>query len=397
MATGDLRFLVAEDHDFQRRAVVRMLTGLGAAEVFEAADGQSALDIIRDPNRAIDILVSDLDMPGMDGMELIRHIGDAGVKVSMILSSALDRALLLSVETMTKAYGIDLLGAIEKPVTVSKLEGLIGLYQPPSAPRQRAASPVFSLEEMRQGLANNEFEAFFQPKVAIATGEIVGAEALARWRHPAHGVIGPYSFIAVMEESGLIDELSWVMLQQSARQSRLWAEAGHDIKISVNLSLKSLTNVDLADHVVRLVQAEGADPHRLVIEVTETIAMGDIARPLENLARLRMRGFGLSIDDYGTGYSSMQQLSRIAFTELKVDQSFVMSAPDVDASRIILASSIDIARKMGLQSVAEGVETKAHWDLLSALGCDVAQGYLLARPLSAADFTRWMETYLPPG
>jgi EAL domain-containing protein (putative c-di-GMP-specific phosphodiesterase class I)/FixJ family two-component response regulator len=400
MNVSELRFVVAEDHDFQRRTLVGLLKRLGAAHVGEAADGAAALELFRTPDANIDVIISDLDMPGMDGMELIRHVGESGLAVSVILSSAIDRAVLASVEAMTRAYGITLLGAIEKPVTQVKLEALIERHRPPQpkASAPRASAPSFSLDDIRQGLANDEFEPFYQPKIDLHTGELAGAEALARWRHPERGIVSPYFFIAAMEEGGLIDDLTWTMMAKSACQVRLWAQASPPLTpvISVNLSAKSLGDPQVADHITQIVRDEGVDPGSFVLEVTESAAVAQVAQTLETLARLRIRGFRLSIDDYGTGYSSMQQLARIAFTELKIDQSFVMSALDVEASRVILESSLDMARRLNVHSVAEGVETRAHWDLLLSLGCDIAQGYFIARPLDAAGFAKWAAEWTPP-
>jgi EAL domain-containing protein (putative c-di-GMP-specific phosphodiesterase class I)/CheY-like chemotaxis protein len=398
MKADELCFLVAEDHDFQRHTLVGMLRRLGAKEVIDAADGKAALELFRGAAAAVDIIISDLDMPGMDGMELIRHIGEAAIPVSMILSSAVDHAVLSSVQTMTKAYGIPLLAAIEKPVTLQKLEAAIERYQPPQqrSDRPRAATSPFSVDEVRHGLQTGQFEPFYQPKIDLAAGRVEGAEALARWRHPEKGIVGPYAFIGVMEDGGLIDELTWVMLQTAARQRHEWAGRGVQLAISVNLSLKSLVDTEIADRITQIVRAEDVDPHAIILEVTESAAMTQVPQALENLARLRMRGFRLSIDDYGTGYSSMQQLTRVAFTELKIDQSFVMNALDDDACRVILESSIEMARKLKIRSVAEGAETRGHWDLLQLLGCDTVQGYFIARPMAAADLENWIGSWTPP-
>jgi EAL domain-containing protein (putative c-di-GMP-specific phosphodiesterase class I)/FixJ family two-component response regulator len=397
MPIEELRFLVAEDHDFQRRTLVRMLTGLGAKHVAEASDGRAALELFRAAAQPVDIIISDLEMPGMDGMEFIRHVGETGMPVSVILSSALDPSLVSSVETMTKAYGIALLGAIEKPVTPQKLGDLIRRYVLPKPKATRpAGTEALPLEEIRQGLKNGEFVPFFQPKVSLANGTVMGAEALARWLHPKKGVIGPYAFIGPLEENGLIDNLTWAMLEKSAKLCRDWTSSGLEATVSVNLSLKSLTDPGLAERVTEIVQKQGLAPRRMVLEVTESAAMTDVGRALENLTRLRMKGFGLSIDDYGTGYSSMQQLSRIPFTELKIDQSFVLSALEKESSKVILASSLDMARKLKLHSVAEGVETRAHWNLLRNLGCDIAQGYFIAKPMDTHTFSNWVLAWTPP-
>ncbi len=396
MGIETLHLLVAEDDEFQRRTLLRMLTALGAAQVSAAGDGKAALGLFRSAQPPVDIIISDLEMPGMDGMEFMRHLGEANLPVSVILSSALDPALISSVEAMTRAYGISLLGAIAKPVTQDKLRDLIGKYAPPKAKAPRPAAPAIPLEEIRRGLKAAEFEPFFQPKVSLLDGTVVGAEALARWRHPEKGFIAPYAFIPAMEANGLIDDLTWVILEKSAARCREWIARGQQMTVSVNLSLASLSEPGLAERIADRIAGQKLDPKYMVLEITESAAMTDVGKALENLTRLRMKRFQLSIDDYGTGYSSMQQLSRIPFTELKIDQSFVMSAIEKEASKVILSSSLDMARKLGLKAVAEGVETRAHWNLLQSLRCDIAQGYFIAKPMEGKDFESWALQWRPP-
>ncbi len=396
MKTSDIHFLVVEDQDFERAALVHLLSGLGAAHIVEAADGRAALEVLQGRSRPIDLVISDLDMPGMDGMEFIRHVGEAELPVAMILTSVHDRALLASVGIMTEAYGINLLGTMEKPATTPKLAALIGLYKAPVASGPRPAEASFSEADIFAALAARLFEPLFQPKVELATGKVTGAEALARWYHPERGIVSPYAFIPTLEANRRIDELTWIMLEKSAAACRDWRAAGLETTVSVNLSLVSLTHIGLADRITTLVEAQSLAPRHMILEVTETIAMTDIARALENLARLRIRGFGLSIDDYGTGYSSLQQLSRIPFTELKIDQSFVMSAAEKESCKVILESSLDIAKKLGLKAVAEGVETRSDWDLLKGLGCDLAQGYFIARPMAADKLAAWASQWSAP-
>ena len=396
MILEGLVLLVVEDHDFQRRTVARMLRSLGALEVLEAADGKQALALLRAAAH-VDLVVCDLDMPEMDGMEFIRHLGQAELAVSLIISSAKERALLDSVEKMARAYGVRLLGVIEKPLTLAGLKELIARYEQPipKAVHASLSAPDFSLEHILQGLQKKQFEPFFQPKVDLASGRIVGAEALARWRHPEHGLVAPYAFIALLEQSGNIDELTFAMLEATAVACRTWRERSLELTVSVNLSLASLTDTMLADRITQVVRTSGLDPRHMMLEITESAAMTEVAYALENLARLRMRGFGLSIDDYGTGYSSMQQLTRIPFTELKIDQGFVTGCVSNKATRAIVESSVAMARSMGIKSVAEGVETQAEWDALKATGCDVAQGYFIAKPMDASSFLEFCATYKP--
>ena len=397
MQFADFRFLIVEDHGFQRWATRQLLENLGARFVLEASDGRDALRILQATDEPIDIIISDLDMPGMDGMELMRHVADTGSKASIILASALDRALIGSVETMATAYGVKLLGAIQKPITAEALVEVIRRF---SALHVDIASdtviePIFTINEIVDGLRNHEFEPYFQPKVEFSTGAIKGVEALVRWRHPKCGLVSPYAFLKQLDDSCHMDTLTFSMLEMAAVSCHTWRKNGLDATVSVNLSLTSLSDVTLADRVTALVLAQNLDPHHMVLEVTETAASTHVGGALENLSRLRMKGFGLSIDDYGTGYSSMQQLSRIAFTELKIDQSFVRNAARQETSRVILESSIETARRLNIVAVAEGVETQSEWDLLKALGCDLGQGYFIAVPMETGEFFRWAKSPRP--
>ncbi len=390
--------LVVEDHDFQRQTVAGMLRALGARDVLEAGDGRHAITRMTELLPAVvDLVVCDLDMPHMDGMEFIRHLGAANNPAPVIITSAKERALLSSVEQMARAYGVTLLGVIEKPVTRDALEAQLEQYSKPrllstSQKIVRGAAPEFTLDEVLPGLTE-QIEPFFQPKVHLATGRIVGAEALARWRHPLRGIVAPYAFIPLLEQSGNIDALTFLMLEKSALACRRWRAAGVDCNVSVNLSLASLADTSLADRITQIVRGAGLAPHDMTLEVTETTAMTDVAPALENLTRLRMHGFGLSIDDYGTGFSSMQQLTRVPFTELKIDQSFVRGFGANSRLRPIVESSVEMARRLNIKSVAEGAESQADWDALKAIGCDLVQGYFVARPLDEAAFVQFFESY----
>jgi EAL domain-containing protein (putative c-di-GMP-specific phosphodiesterase class I)/ActR/RegA family two-component response regulator len=379
--------LVVEDDGFQRRTLARMLRSLGVPEVQEAGDGKQALALIQSARQA-DLVVCDLDMPQMDGMEFIRHLGRVDRKVSVIIASAQPNALLSSVAKMASAYDVRVLGTIEKPVTLEALRKLIVLHEPtrPQPAQMSTIAPGFSLKQILRGLREKQFEPFFQPKVDMASGLVLGAEALARWRHPDHGVILPYVFIAPLERSGEIDLLTLLMLEKAARACATWRERRLELTVSVNLSLVSLSDTTIAERITAIVRAAGLDPLHMVLEVTETAAMTEVAPALENLARLRMHGFGLSVDDYGTGFSSLQQLTRVPFTELKIDRGFVTNCSTNPSSLAIVDSSVEMAHRLKLKSVGEGVETRADWDALKAIGCDMAQGYFIAKPMQQSLF-----------
>ncbi len=243
------------------------------------------------------------------------------------------------------------------------------------------------------GIRADQFEPFFQPKVDMKTGRLIGAEALARWIHPDHGVIGPYAFIPPLEQAGNIDDLTFRIPRKSIAAIRTFHDKGLLLTVSVNLSLVSLDDTALADKITRAVLDADMEPQYIVLEITESAAMTNVAPALENLARLCMNGFALSIDDYGTGASNLQQLTRIAFSELKIDQSFVKDLADNNSLRIVVKSSVDMARKLSVRSVAEGVETQRDWDALKAVGCDSVQGYFIAKPMDEKKFGDFAENY----
>jgi EAL domain-containing protein (putative c-di-GMP-specific phosphodiesterase class I)/CheY-like chemotaxis protein len=386
---ASLRFLVVEDHSFQRWVLGHLLEGMGAKHVYTASDGKAALELLGEVDPPIDVVVSDLDMPGMDGMEFIRHVGEAKNPITLIVASALDRSLVSTVEAMTKAYGVNLLGAIEKPATAKKLQALLASYRPA---RQRARPSIEHIptSEMARAVKEGQFEAFFQPKVDVATGRMKGAEANARWRHPTHGLIAPAAFITTLEATGLIDALTQSILKSAAANCMRWRGAGLDVSVSVNLSLTMLSDTGLADRMRGLVEAEGLEARHVIFEVTESAAAGDLGKALENLSRLRMKGFGLSIDDYGTGYSSMERLARVPFTELKIDKSFVQNAEA--SSRAMLESSLEMAQKLRITAVAEGVESEEQLEMLRGLGCPLAQGYFIAKPMDSFAFMDWIRS-----
>lgn len=385
--------LIVEDHDFQRRVLARMLSALGARSVLDADNGRAAVALLEDGARP-GLVICDLDMPEMDGMAFIRHLGKLLPDVPVIIASALDPALLGSVAKMADAYGVRLIGVLEKPVTRVHLAQLLAASDS-SLRRARAAPPVpgFTLAEIEAGIANHEFIPFFQPKVDMKSGAVVGAEALARWKHPTHGIVAPYAFILTLEKANRIDALTFLMLEQAAHATRRLREAGLEVTMSVNLSTTSLADVTLADRVTGIVTGCGTDPKHMVQEITETAAMTALAPALENLSRLRMKGFGLSIDDYGTGFASLAQLARVPYTELKIDQGFITGCGEHPTAQVIVEASLALAHGLKLKAVAEGIETQADWDALKAMGCDLAQGYFIARPMDEAAFLAFCRTY----
>jgi EAL domain-containing protein (putative c-di-GMP-specific phosphodiesterase class I)/ActR/RegA family two-component response regulator len=391
-AASKLVALVVEDDGFQRRTVARMLRDLGATEVREARDGKEGLASMQ--GAPVDLVVCDLDMPEMDGMEFMRHLGIAHSSASVIISSAKDRSLAESVERMAIAYGVHLLGLLDKPATLAGLEDMIARRDAtePQLNLLTRADHSYNLQEILHGVRQKQFVPYYQPKVSLLTGNVLGMEALARWHHPEHGLVAPNAFISVLELAEDIDDLTLLILESAVRLCHRMHGRGFPLTVSLNLSLVSLTDTAMADRMSKIVHLTGLDPRFVIIEVTETAAMTEIAPALENLARLRMRGFGLSVDDFGTGFASLQQLMRVPFTELKIDRGFVTGSAAKVASRIILESSVGMARKFGISTVAEGVESVADWMVAKAAQCDMAQGFFIARPMEEELFMEFCVT-----
>ena len=388
-----LSFLVAEDEAVQRTLLVNMLRSQGSAKVYSANDGREALDVLLKQRAAVDVIVCDIQMPGMDGLQFIRRMGEADYHGSVIIVSALERKLLASAEATAKAYGVNLLAVISKPITREALEAALNVEGAPQPKPKSGELPAFTLEEIVHGLEHDQFEAFFQPKIEIATGRVVGAEALARWRHPEHGIAPPSAFLNLLEESGKVDDLTWAMLGHAGAFCSAFGKAGLNTVVAVNVAVRSLKSVDFADRVIDIVRGQGLAAENVCLEISESAATSDLgATGLENLTRLRMNGFELSIDDLGTAASSIQQLSHIAFTELKIDRSFVAKASTEKTAMDVLKASLDIARQLKIKAVAEGVETLQEWNLLRELGCNVAQGHFIAEPMEARSYVAWLKS-----
>jgi len=252
------------------------------------------------------------------------------------------------------------------------------------------------LGELRHAVAHDELRLFLQPKADLESGAIVGAEALVRWQHPQRGLLPPADFIAFAEQAGFVRHISAWMVAAAARAWRALGSAGHDLRISVNLSTRDLMDPDLAARFAALLREHGAPPQALCLEITEGAIMEDPQRAQLTLEQLSRLGVRLSIDDFGTGYSSLAYLKRLAVDELKIDKSFVMAMTgDRDDAKIV-RSTIELAHNLGLSVVAEGLESARTWKLLTALGCDQGQGYYIARPMPEAQFAGWLDDWQVP-
>lgn len=382
--------LVIDDQRFQRRTVARLCESLGVTRVLEAADGTGALALVRNHRDELTLIVSDVDMPEMDGLEFLRCLADEAPHTAVAIHSALDRNLLKSVELMAAEYGLRLVGVLEKPMSETTLRGALDV-----AIRTREPSPVAQPQatalEIALGLRNHEFAPWFQPKIDLQTGRVCGAEVLVRWCCPDIAPLPPDRFLGAISTAGLMRALTLGLAVRAAESLAQISRRGNGFALSLNICPTLLDDPGFAEALETALVSGGARPEEVILELTESAAARNQAAALENLARLRMRGFVLSIDDFGTGFSSLTQLVRMPFSELKIDRSFVSRIEMQGADRLLVDSTVALAHRLGLRTVAEGVETQAQLEFLQQLGCDMAQGFLFARPMPMAEWLRWME------
>jgi PAS domain S-box-containing protein len=391
---GHGALLVVDDDPVVLQQMTAMLTALGVKNVLTAGSGADALKVLKACNGELETLICDLNMPGMDGVELIRMFGLTGYRGGLVLMSGADERVLNTVGKLADLQGLRLLGQVQKPVTPQQITALLAqVAVTPHVRKRAAATPAqASPQAIRDGIERDEFTIWFQPKVDAATLKPVGVEALARWQHPLHGLLSPDVFIGVAEREGLVGELSQILASKALMEGARLHDAGYKLSIAINLSGLWLDDLQLPDFLLATAHAAGLRAADVILEVTETGVMKEITTALDVLTRLRLKGFGLSIDDFGIGYSSFQQLDRIPFTELKLDRSFVNKGSTDATARAILHSSMDMARRMSLATVAEGVETMADLELVREIGCDRVQGYLIAAPMPVPDLITWLHS-----
>ena len=308
-----------------------------------------------------------------------------------------DERILEIAKDLAIARNLDVIGCVSKPFKRKSLEPLISGYSPDASNTPTTSSSQsldeITEEELRAGINGDELLVAFQAKTSIATDKVIGVEALARWDHSERGLLSPQTFISLAERCQLIDELTCSIYRKTLSQMRDWLEKDIALKVAINISVNSFTSDGFADFLINTAEEYNVNPEMIIFEVTESQLMDNMLDCLETLLQLRMKNFGLSIDDFCTGHSTMSQLKNVPFTELKIDQSFVGSACDDSTARSIFESSVFLAKKLNMSTVAEGVETREERALVEELGCDQMQGYYIAKPMLADKFEEYIQTW----
>ncbi|MGJ3439114.1 EAL domain-containing response regulator [Pseudomonas sp. Je.1.5.c] len=383
----DYTVLVLEDEPFQRLVTVTALEKFLPGHILQAADGHEAVALLSSCD-IIDIVLCDLKMVGMDGLEFLRHVSSSGKVRAVVLCSELDPLLRQATIAMINCLGLTFLGDLGKPFMLEDFCQVFKTYQELcNAPPERLSSDELpTLSDVLEGLGNGEFEAYYQPKVTLQGQVMVGAEVLARWKHPQWGVLTPAHFLPVMEEHNLIGRLFWQLFEQGlALQQRLKLEGG-EIPLAFNLHPSQLACPSLTERIPLMLKRAQIPTTKIMFEITESSLISAPATSLENLVRLRMLGCGLAMDDFGAGYSSLDRLSELPFTEVKLDRVFVRKMQGQPKCAAIISCAVALARALDISLVIEGVETTEQQVRLIELGGIFAQGFLFARPMPKSHF-----------
>lgn len=379
--------LIVEDHPLQHIYLQNLLSELGDFLLDAAQDGKEALERLR--QRDFDLVLTDLLMPGMDGVQFIQSLASLRCKPALAIMSAASRRMLMAASLVAKNLDVEVIGLISKPVAAEALRNLVNQLndkdRSPSPPMLPAHLEI-DRQTIIQAMGDGQFQAWFQPKNSLANGRIVAAEALVRWMHPEQGVMLPASFLPAIKAFELEERLLWIVLKQAIHAQERWRQRGYEIPVSINLPTHLLNSHDLADRLLEFVLHHQGIPGMICFELMECSVLQDISNFYAGACRLRIKGFGLSQDDFGKGYSSYLNLVSTPFTELKIDQALVQGCHDNEGMASALASIIALGRKLGLTVVAEGVETPQQLALLRKIDCTQVQGFLISHAVSSDQF-----------
>jgi len=385
----DIRILVVDDELLVLKIHAQMLAHMGFASVSTAQSGDAALARITDAEPHPDLILLDLTMPGMDGLEFIRLLVDRRFEGRIVLVSGEEERVLRTVEKLAGAHKVRVMGVLRKPVQEDQLASMLRRWRPASGTFEIAWKRMYPAEAIRHAIGASEITVHYEPKVSLRTGELTGVEALARWMHPKDGLVMPQQFVSIAESAGLIHEITRIVFTKATTQAAIWRAASMPVRMAVNVSVDALGALDFADFALAQAKRAGIPPSDITIEVTESRLMQDMRIPLEVLTRLHLMRFHLSIDDFGTGYSSLAQLQDIPFGELKVDRSFVHRGALDQTVRTMYGTCLGLAKQLKMSTVAEGVEDRADWDFVRASDCDTAQGYFVGRAMPPESLMGW--------
>lgn len=341
------------------------------------------------------LLITGVRLPDGDAFELVRRLAPLNRQPALFFVTRQQRAVLKAAVSLCAHYGLAVAGQVEAPMQIEAVLRQIDLFRlrqqrPAPAPAPQPATPALSIDELEQYVLQGGVRAYLQPKLRIPSGQVVGFESLMRAQAPDGRVIHPLSLIEPLAAAGLLPAATLQMFAQTVAFLRECLDDGIAVGASVNVPLSLVSDRQFCECIVETVEQAGLDPSWLTVEITESEAMSDLGEVIENTSRIRMYGFNLSIDDFGTAYSSFTQLTKIPFSELKIERSFIMGIETDKAKQAVVSACALLGRRLGLNVVAEGIETVSELGAVLDAGCSEIQGYLVSRPMPAHQALAWI-------
>jgi EAL domain-containing protein (putative c-di-GMP-specific phosphodiesterase class I) len=390
------RVLVLDDYAFTRSIHVMMLRRLGVTDIFQASDTRQALRELQ-ASGGVDIVLCDLVGRDLDHLEFLQQAARAGLVRAVALCSTLEPAVSRALERTALLVGLELLGVMSQPMRMRPLHRMIQQYRQrrgESKVQPEILKQATCANDIRRGLAQGEFQAWFQPKLALREGTLTGVEALVRWEHPTRGLLLPRDFLTEVLANNLIHQMFEQVLVQGLTFLRDMRRQNINIEIAFNLHASQMASDDFADYIQGALKRYELPGSLLIFEVAESGLLDLEPKVRDNLLRLRMLGCGLAIDDFGLGFSSLQLLCRLPFSQIKLDKKFVNTLHH-PISKTMVVSTLALAQSLNMSLVIEGIGSEWVRESLVQMGCKEGQGFFLGRPMCAKELQHWLRERNP--
>lgn len=350
----------------------------------------SAIEALKQ-NKDINLLFLDLNMPEMDGIQFLAELTEIKYKGFLVIMSGVAPRIIATVEQLAKRYQLNYLGTILKPLDAKDfsqvLDGIGNSAHTSNTGRE------LKIYEIIRAIKNESLEVFYQPQVNLHNRKTYGVEVLVRLDHPTLGIVEPDKFLSKIEQSDLIVHMTFIILRKALRDWGKWQKQGVDLKLSVNVSPFCLQRDDFVETLLEVMSEFSMPVDKICLEVTESTIASDLAKELETLSRLNMKGIQLALDDFGQDHASIERIQSLPINVLKLDKSFFIDRKNKQGQVTLIESCIAFAKRLNMITVAEGVEGAEQWKLSGELGCDVAQGFYLSKPISAKDVLAWVANW----
>lgn len=383
------KILILEDHPLAQQALATLLKSLGHTNIFAAANYEDLIQLVKQEQQ-FDVLICTITAPNAPELKLLRQINKYGNIESVLLINETSSEISAAIRQFVELCGHTLLDELRRPFTKNDLQ--IALSK--SLTKRKINPTAATIEtpaakEIARAAHKKQFIPYFQPKVNLQTMEIVGAEILMRWNHPTLGIIGPAQFIDIAKRFGNLETMTLSILEQAIRFIETQS-LSKKFKLAINIDATQLSKPEFHKKLEHILDIYDASAENIILEITETGTFKSPIECLANLIKVRMLGFGVSIDDFGAGLSSLQRTCELPCTEIKLDMSFIKNLTHNKRTRAAVASMIKLSQEWGVQLVAEGIETEDQLSLLRDLNCDTGQGYLFSPPLSGQNLMKWI-------